>query len=72
MDTLLRAATTDELVQALSYSLRFNERGKAHRMGADFVARIAAETLVKHLELAGFVVMKKPPGGAPVAPYPYR
>ena len=36
------------------------------------MGRLAAQALARHLELAGFVVMKKPPGGAPVAPYPYR
>jgi predicted transcriptional regulator len=45
----LRAATTDELAEALS------------------LARITADRLVAHLEASGFVVMKKPPAGAPTA-----
>jgi hypothetical protein len=29
------------------------------------MAKITAERLVKHLEVSGFVLMKRPPGAAP-------
>jgi hypothetical protein len=54
-------ATREELVTALSYALRFDERGKAHRQASELTAQIAAHTLVRYLEMAGFVVMKRPP-----------
>ena len=43
-DEPLTPATRDDLIQALSYGLRFDERGKAHRRGAELTAQIAAET----------------------------
>jgi len=54
-------ATHDELLQAFAYALRFDERGKPHRQAVDDMARITAQTLVRQLELSGFVVMKRPP-----------
>ena len=60
-DTDLRPATRDEVRDALGYALRFTRTGKAHRHASEMMARIAADVLVEHLELAGFVLMKKPP-----------
>ena len=60
-DKPLRPATRDEVSQALGYALRFNRSGKSHRHATEMTARIAADVLAEHLELAGFVVMKKPP-----------
>jgi hypothetical protein len=61
-DRDLRPATRDELLQNLSFGLRFNGRKRFH--GADdYMAEITAAHLVKHLDLAGYVVMKKPPLG---------
>jgi hypothetical protein len=57
-DPLLRPATRDEVSETLSYALRFN-RGKPHRMAQDAMARLAADVLVDHLEMAGFVLMRK-------------
>jgi hypothetical protein len=54
----LSPATRDELVTALAYGLRFG--GKAHRQAVDLSAKIAAETLARYLDQAGFVVMKRP------------
>ena len=71
-DKPLRPATRDEITQALGYALQFNRSGKAHRHAASDMARIAADVLAEHLELAGFVVMKKPPAQAPAAPAPYK
>jgi len=60
----LRAATPDELTEALSFALRYEGRKRVHH--ADGVmARITADRLIAHLEAAGFVVMRKPPRMAP-------
>ena len=64
-DKPLRPATREEVRLALGYALRYGRSGKAHRHASDDMARIAADVLVEHLELSGFVVMKKPP----VAPF---
>ena len=60
-DKPLHPATRDEVSQALGYALRFNRSGKSHRHATEMTARIAADVLAEHLELAGFVAMKKPP-----------
>ncbi len=57
-----------ELVAALAYGLRFDQRGKATRTAAELTARIAAETLASYLEQAGFVVMKRPPAAVHATP----
>ena len=59
-DEPLRPATTDELVQALSFALRYQGRRRVHHAD-DFMGQAAAERLAAHLEHCGFVVMKKPP-----------
>ncbi len=69
-DDKLRPASRDELKQSLAYALRFGRTGKTHRHANDFMAEVAADWLVTHLELSGFVVMKKPPALPPSAP-PY-
>ncbi len=61
----LRPATRDEIRDTLGYALRFSRTGKAHRHASEMMARIAADVLVDHLELAGYVVMKKPPAPPP-------
>ena len=53
-----------DLVRALAYALRFNESGKSYRAAGETMAAIAAEVLAKHLERAGFVVMRRPPAKA--------
>jgi len=55
----LRPATPEEIGTALAHALRFDGRKRTHT-GDEFMARITAERLVKHLELAGFVLMKRP------------
>ena len=65
---ILRPATRDEVRDALGYALRFSRRGKSHRYAVDHMARIAADVLIEHLELSGFVVMVKPPAVAHSAP----
>ncbi len=63
----LRPATREELAEALAYSLAWR-RGKRHRHGERLAFQLAAEMMVEHLELAGFVVMKKPPLESHAAP----
>ena len=67
-DDALTPASRDDLVEALAYGLRFDERGKAHRRAVDSMAQIAAETLARYLEQAGFVVMKRPAAKAHSTP----
>jgi len=56
----LRPATADEIAQTLAFALQYDGRKRVHQADS-FLARIAAERLVLHLERSGFVVMKKPP-----------
>src|SRR4051794_25014698 len=55
----LRAATVDELVETLSFALRYEGRRRV-RHADEMMARITADRLVQHLEAVGFVVMHKP------------
>jgi len=57
----LTAATAEEIAEALSFALRYDERGKPRRGGGDLTASIAAERLTEHLRRAGFIVMKARP-----------
>jgi hypothetical protein len=59
----LTAADPRDLAEAVALALRFFE-GRKHNRDADaFRATIAAERIIRHLEGAGFVVMKKPSVG---------
>lgn len=51
-------ATAQEIADALSYALRYDERGKPRRSGWDFVASLAAEQLTAHLRRAGFIILR--------------
>ena len=59
-DTDLRPASPDEIVQTLSFALCYNSRKRVHHAD-NMMAQITADRLVLHLELAGFVLMKKAP-----------
>ncbi|KAA2211149.1 hypothetical protein, partial [Teichococcus oryzae] len=54
-------APSEEVADALAYALRYDERGRPRPSGGQLVASLAAEHLVKHLERAGFLVLKLPP-----------
>ena len=54
----LAAVSPEEIAEALSYALRYDERGKPRRGGWDFAAGLAAERLTEHLRRSGFVVMR--------------
>jgi hypothetical protein len=60
----LRPATPDEIAQSLAFALQYAGRRRVHD-AVDSMARITADRLVRHLEMSGFVVMKKPPAAAP-------
>lgn len=64
-DAPLTPASREELVQALAYALRFDDRGKPHRQAVDMMAHITAQTLARYLDMAGFVVMRRPPAKPP-------
>jgi hypothetical protein len=57
----LAVATPEEIAEALSYALRFDERGKPRRGGWDFAAGLAAERLTDHLRRSGFIIMRARP-----------
>ena len=54
----LRPTTLDEIADA--FALRFDGRRRFDK-GNEIMAKITAGHLVRYLEQAGFVVMKKPP-----------
>lgn len=55
----LTAATPDEITEALAYALRYDARGKPRPSGGQMVASLAAERLAEHLNMAGFVLMRR-------------
>jgi hypothetical protein len=60
-------AAADDVRDALAFALRFDGRKRARTANA-LMAQITAERLVEHLQLSGFVVMKKPPAKAHSTP----
>jgi hypothetical protein len=61
-DPKLTVAQPDDLADTLSFALRHEGRKSLHdsdKLNADIVAK----RLVRHLDRAGYVVMKKPPLG---------
>lgn len=56
-------ASVDELVGSIGYGLRFDERGKARRTGAEFTATLAAAQIVRQLTMSGYLFFKRPPTG---------
>jgi hypothetical protein len=59
-DGKLTPAEPGDLADSITFALNFSLRKRAHDSDT-FMARIAADRIVRHLELSGFVVMKKPP-----------
>ena len=58
----LSPARPEEVAEALSYALRYDERGRPRPHGGEMVAGLAAQHLTQHLERAGFVLMRRRPG----------
>jgi hypothetical protein len=56
----LRPAEPDEFRDTLEFALTSDGR-KRFRHADGLAARITADHLVRHLEMAGYVVMKRPP-----------
>ena len=68
----LRPATREELMHSLAYAMRYRDRRRVRDDEADsFMARAAAQQPADHLDLSGFVVMKKPPA-APISDTAHR
>lgn len=66
----LTPASREDLVQSLSYALRYNRSGKRVSERDIMTANAAAEHLAEMLRLSGYVVMKRPPAPAHSAPPP--
>lgn len=60
--TDLAAASPEEITEAISYALRYDERGKPRKGGWDFAAGLAAERLAEHLKRSGFILFRTKPG----------
>jgi hypothetical protein len=58
----LTPADARDLAESIALALRFEDRKRKHD-AAEYMAAIAAERVVRHLERVGLVVMKKPPLG---------
>ncbi len=59
-----RPATKEEIVETLSFALRYEGRKRVHH--ADSVmARITAERLAEHMRRSGLKVVVEPPAAAP-------
>jgi hypothetical protein len=55
----LKPATSEDLIAALAFALRFQGRKRVHNAD-EIMAEIVAKRLAEHLQRAGFVVMKGP------------
>jgi hypothetical protein len=53
----LTPAEPRDLADAIAFALRFEGRKRVHQAD-EYMAAIAADRVVRHLERAGFVVMK--------------
>ena len=60
----LRPADPADVADALAYALRYDGRRRVYHAD-DAMARITAERLIRHLERAGFVLMRSEPSSAP-------
>jgi hypothetical protein len=59
-DENLTPADPGDLADAIAFALRYSGRKRVHPAD-DYMAKIAAERIVRHLEHARFVVMRRPP-----------
>jgi hypothetical protein len=74
-DVKLTPAAPGDVADSVAFALLFSGRKRVHDSAA-LTAPIAADRIVAHLELSGFVILKKPPltGSVPVNPpasWPY-
>jgi hypothetical protein len=61
-DEPLHPADHEDICQALAFALTHDGR-RQFRTSGESMARITAEHLARHLETAGFVVMRRPGRG---------
>ena len=59
----LREASVEEIVESLSFALRYEGRKRVSHAD-ETMARITADRLVRHLAESGFVLMRRPGGRA--------
>ena len=71
-DEKLSPADPSDIASSIAFSLLFSGRKRVHDSDT-YIAAIVANRIVRHLERAGFVVMKRPPlGGSTPLQYPPR
>jgi len=61
-DDKLTPADPQDLGGSIAFASRFDGRKRVHEAG-EYMAAIAADRIVRHLERSGYVVMKRPPAG---------
>jgi hypothetical protein len=61
-DEKLTPADPRDLAAAIAFALQFEGRRRIYS-AEEYMAAIAAERVVRHLERAGFVILRKPPLG---------
>ena len=61
-DDALRSAGPDDVRQAFAFALSFDGR-KRWRQADEQMAQITADHLVRYMEMAGYVVMRRPGRG---------
>jgi hypothetical protein len=59
-DLKVMYATASDIAGSIAFALLFSGRKRVHDSD-QYMAAIIANRIVRHLERAGFVVMKKPP-----------
>ncbi len=59
-ETRLLTTTRDEVLQSIEFSMKFN-RGKPTRAALDVAVHTLAQMVIDHLELSGYVIMRRPP-----------
>jgi hypothetical protein len=66
IDEKLTPADPGDLADAIAFALRYSGGKRVHQ-AEEYMARIAAERIVRHLQDARFIVMRGPPisGSAP-------
>ena len=63
----MNEADPDDVARSLSFALLYTGR-KLARDADTMMADVVAKRLVEHLQLSGFVIMKRPPGPGPTTP----
>lgn len=65
----LHPADPDAFRRSLAFALTFDGR-RQFKTSGEMMAKITAEHLASHLEMSGYVIMKRPPGPAHSTPGP--